>query len=138
MQAGCEGPMSQQRLTQLWWSTLLGILCLAGFALYSVRANTFAIGPQQSSPPQNGPFSTGPQIGSPDLTQKQRDAFLKESLKKKYQKMKTDAAEMVKLADELQKSVDKSNSQLLSVHVVETADKIEKLAKQIKGNAKGL
>ncbi len=51
--------------------------------------------------------------------------------------MKEDAKELAALATSLQGDLDKSNVNVLSLQVVEKAEKIEKLAKRIKSNAKG-
>ncbi len=69
----------------------------------------------------------------PGLKEKQK----RELMKANYEKMKRDAEELSSLAKSLQEDVDKSNENVLSLHIVEKAEKIEKLAKRIKGVAKG-
>jgi len=44
---------------------------------------------------------------------------------------------MAALAKELREKLDKSNADALSLEVVNLADKIEKLAKKIRGETKG-
>ena len=73
---------------------------------------------------------TQPESPSP-LTPKQQRALLKAN----YAKMKQDADELAALAKSLQDELNKSNENVLSLDVVEKADKIEKLAKKIKSAA---
>ncbi len=61
----------------------------------------------------------------------------KELLKSNFQKMKRDADEVASLAKSLQEALDKSSQDILSLHVVSKAEKIEKLAKRIKETARG-
>ena len=58
-------------------------------------------------------------------------------LKANFEKMKHDAGELADLAKSLQQELEKSNENILSLDIVEKADRIEKLAKRIKGNARG-
>jgi len=51
--------------------------------------------------------------------------------------MKRDAGELADLAKALQEELNKSNENILSLDIVDKADKIEKLAKRIKGTARG-
>jgi hypothetical protein len=67
------------------------------------------------------------------LTRKQRQDILKS----KFEKMKEDAEELAALANSLQDEVDKSSQNILSLEIVDKAEKIEKLAKRIKKTAKG-
>ena len=69
----------------------------------------------------------------PPSTEKQKNDLLKAN----FEKMKHDAGELVDLAKALQQELEKSNQNILSLDVVEKADKIEKLAKRIKGAARG-
>ncbi len=70
----------------------------------------------------------------PALTKKQKKALLKHN----FEKMKLDADELAELAKSLQEDLNKSNENVLSLGVVDKADRIEKLAKRIKGTARGL
>lgn len=79
--------------------------------------------------PQSQLPSTQPE--SPPLTSKQQ----RELLKANYAKMKQDADELAALAKSLQEDLNKSNENVLSLDVVDKADKIEKLAKKIKNAA---
>jgi len=58
-------------------------------------------------------------------------------LKANFEKMKHDAGELADLAKALQQELNKSNENILSVDVIDKADKIEKLARKIKGTARG-
>ncbi|HEV2424978.1 MAG TPA: hypothetical protein VGZ29_09135 [Terriglobia bacterium] len=80
--------------------------------------------------PQSQPPSLQPENPSP-LTPKQQRAVLKAN----YAKMKQEAGELAMLAKSLQDELNKSNENVLSLDVVDKADKIEKLAKKIKSAA---
>lgn len=97
----------------------------------------------QSEPPQ-APVLPGSQQGPralPDvnadtkspLTPKQQ----RELMKSNFERMKRDADELAGLAKSLQQDLDKSNQNVLSLKVLDRAEKIEKLAKKIKTEAKG-
>jgi len=58
-------------------------------------------------------------------------------LKANLEKMKRDAGELADLVRALQEELNKSNENVLPLGVVEKADKIQKLAKRIKGAARG-
>jgi membrane protein involved in colicin uptake len=51
--------------------------------------------------------------------------------------IKRDTEKLLKLANELKESVDKTNEGLLSVDVVKKAEEIEKLAHSVRGKMKG-
>lgn len=61
----------------------------------------------------------------------------KELLAHRFEQMKQDADELAALAKSLQEELDKSSENILSLQVLEKAEKIEKLARRIKSNAKG-
>lgn len=61
----------------------------------------------------------------------------KDLLKSNVEKIKRDADELVTLTKSLQDEVSNSNENVLSVKIIDKAEKIEKLAKQIKNIAKG-
>ena len=67
------------------------------------------------------------------LKPKQKQAILKSN----FEKMKRDVEDLNVLAKSLQVEIDKSNENVLSLKVVEKAEKIEKLARKIKEVAKG-
>jgi hypothetical protein len=69
----------------------------------------------------------------PPLSGKQKRNLIKAN----FEKMKHDAEELAVLAKSLHDELDKSNEHVLSLDVVEKAEKIEKLAKKIKNTARG-
>jgi type IV secretory pathway VirB4 component len=68
----------------------------------------------------------------PKLPEKRQRSILKAN----FEKMKRDADELVKLAKALQEELNKSNENILSLDMVDKADRIEKLAKKFKGDAR--
>ena len=88
----------------------------------------------QQEPSQQGRSQQVPPPGeAPPLTKKQK----KDLLKGNFEKMKRDADELAELAKSLQEDLDQSNENVLSLRVIDKAEKIEKLAKRIKGTARG-
>lgn len=73
-----------------------------------------------------------PDDKSPLTPKQQRDM-----MKSNFEKMKRDADELASLAKSLQQDLDKSNQNVLSLKVLDRAEKIEKLARKIKTEAKG-
>jgi len=69
----------------------------------------------------------------PVLTAKQK----RELLKSRFEKMKDDAAQLATEANDLHDELDRSSVDILSLDVIQKAEKIEKLAKKIKDEAKG-
>jgi len=67
------------------------------------------------------------------LSEKQK----RDLMKSNFEKMKHDARDLADLAKALQDELDKSNQNILSLDVVDKAEKIEKLARKIKGTARG-
>jgi len=59
-------------------------------------------------------------------------------LKSQFEKMKQNADELANLAKSLKDDLSKSNEHVLSLQIVEKAEKIEKLARKIKATARGL
>ncbi|MGD0697867.1 MAG: hypothetical protein ABSB82_23875 [Terriglobia bacterium] len=80
---------------------------------------------EQLPPSENEP--------GPPLTPKQKQDLLKSN----FEKLKKDAADLAALAKSLQQEIDTSNENVLSLKVVDKAEKIEKLARKIKTAAKG-
>jgi hypothetical protein len=86
--------------------------------------------PQQGHSQQApGPAEAAP----PPLSEKQKKDLLKDN----FERMKRDADELADLAKSLQEDLNKSNENVFSLRVVDKAEKIEKLAKRIKGTARG-
>jgi hypothetical protein len=69
----------------------------------------------------------------PPLTKKQKQQLLKSN----FERMRRDADELAELAKSLQQDLDKTNENVLSLKIVERAEKIEKLARKIKTAARG-
>ncbi len=99
---------------------------------------------EQQAPPSGTAASQIPAIVDPfgkketadvngPLTKKQKQDLLKLN----FEKLKHDADELSTLAKSLQQDLDKSNENVLSLKVLDRAEKIEKLARKIKSEAKG-
>jgi len=82
--------------------------------------------------PQSGPRSGEGEQSPVVLTGKQKEELLRSN----FEKMKRDAAELTTLAQSLQEELEKSNEHILSIKIVEKAQKIEGLAKKISRTAK--
>ena len=82
--------------------------------------------------PQRGRRHLEDQQAPIDLARKQRQELLKSD----FEKMKRDAAELATFAKSLQEELDKSNEHILSMKIVEKAQKIENLAKRISKTAR--
>lgn len=111
----------------------LVLFCLAGFAGVCLALPARA---QQGAPPD--PMSqAAPQNGSaappPDSTdQKMLAKMARERNAERQKDLVKDADQLLNLAKELKAEVDKSDKDELSLSVVNTAAKIEKLAKSVK------
>ena len=68
------------------------------------------------------------------MPERQKRLLLKDNL----ERMKRDAGELASLTKALQEELNKSNENVLALDIVAKADKIQKLAKKIKGNARGI
>ncbi len=66
------------------------------------------------------------------LSRRQKDAIVEENFKKTQQ----DVARLSKMVQALQKQMQKSNPDILSVAVWKQVNKIEKLARKIKGETR--
>ena len=141
----CPAKLAPRRGSLAWFRLLVTFLVVIGgvsssqdsrlaLVTSSVRAAESPGSPQEPSrrQPQQGP---GPTETAPPvvLSQKQKKDLLKDN----FEKMKRDADELADLAKSLQDDLNKSNENVLSLRVVDKADKIEKLAKKIKGVARG-
>lgn len=108
-------------------------------ALVLVVLTTAANGPAQSARPHPGAHQTREpsmvlqEEPKDELSHRQKKDLLKHNLAK----MKEDADELSALAKSLQEELDKTTENVLSLQIVDKADKIEKLAKRIKNNARG-
>jgi hypothetical protein len=93
------------------------------------NSSSVAAAPQPQG--QRLPPGLAPDMTPPPLTAKQQ----RDLLKANYQKMKQEVDELAGLAKSLQDELNKSNQNILSLQIVDKADKIEKLAKKIKSEA---
>jgi hypothetical protein len=84
--------------------------------------------PSVLSPSISPSISTGP-----PLNHRQKDALVRDNFKK----TKDDVAKLSKLVRSLQQAINRSNANILSVSIVNQANRIEKLAKRIKAETKG-
>ncbi len=118
-------------------SLLLVNLCGAtlGMVADASRAAPTARGaPGSASAKQRTPENPAPEITPPSpLSRKQK----KDLLKSNIEKMKHDADELVALTKSLQEEVNSSNANVLSLKIVDTAEKIERLARKIRNAARG-
>jgi hypothetical protein len=83
---------------------------------------------------QQAEVGTNNQSSQGSLPARQRRLLLKDNL----EKMKRDAGELADLTKALQEEINKANENVLALDIVAKADKIQKLAKKIKGNARGI
>jgi hypothetical protein len=91
---------------------------------------------QNPAPPKNGEVASSPsavngQAALNTPTEKQ------EPKKSNLEKTKTDAAELSALADQLRDELNEMNVNILPLDVIEKTQRLEKLAKKIKGAANG-
>jgi len=75
------------------------------------------------------PYDMGPNM---PMTQQQRIALIKADHKKNVE----EAAELLKLAEEIKTELDKEDAQVISVRTIKQTEDIEKLAKSIRGRLK--
>jgi hypothetical protein len=132
------------RSTLNWTIVLLSLLATFAGAWLEAPRGISAIAlarPLQARTPPAGLTSSEdvqglqPNLESPQipLSDKQK----REMLKANFDRMKRDAKELADLAKNLQDQLDKSNENVLSLGIVDKADKIEKLARKIKSTARG-
>jgi hypothetical protein len=65
------------------------------------------------------------------------DTSAKDPKKARLEQTKSDAAELSALADQLREELGKMNANVLSLDVIQKTQKVERLAKKIKGEANG-
>jgi hypothetical protein len=61
----------------------------------------------------------------------------KERQKQRFEAVKRDSQQLLELAAELKQAVDKSGENVLSLDIMRKAERIEKLARQVKNNMRG-
>jgi len=110
---------------------LLGVGAVAALALL---APTQAKGGQNPPSPKAErvlPPPTAVKDGAALTTLKQKD----DPKKAKLDKTRLDAAELSALADQLRDELNKLNAHILPIDVIQKTEKVERLAKKIKGEA---
>jgi hypothetical protein len=132
------------RSTLNWTIVLLSLLVtFAGPRLYAPRgiAATSPASPLQARTPPAGSTSSEEVQGLPPNLESAQipisDKQKREILKANFDRMRRDAKELADLAKNLQDQLDKSNENVLSLGIVDKAEKIEKLARKIKSTARG-
>jgi len=90
-------------------------------------------GQNPASPPNEEALS--PPTAANSRTTPKQDSQRKES---NLEKTKTEAAELSALADQLRDELNKMTFDVFSLDIIQKAEKVEKLAKKIKGQANGL
>jgi hypothetical protein len=134
----------RQKLTKLSFKTRHRSVLAACFILAGMIAGLSlgkATQAHATVPPAEGALSKLQESINPNLeptapvimTSKQRQAILKSN----FEKIKKATEELATLTKSLQDEVDKSNENVLSLKIVEKAEKIENLAKKIRNTAKG-
>lgn len=98
---------------------------------FGQRPGTMPQRPGQNS--QKSQFPPEAPSSFPRTSQKRKQAIIDYNFKK----LKQHSQELAKLAKSLQKEVEKSNENVLSLEIVKKAEQAEKLAKKIKDEAKG-
>ena len=110
---------------------LLFIVVLACHAA-SVKANAQNL-PQMPRIPTLQPPQGSPEDEARARIERDR---AKKANEQRQEQLRKDTASLLKLATELQESVDKSDANVLSVDVVRKAEQIEKLAHSVKARMK--
>jgi hypothetical protein len=93
----------------------------------------------QNPPPPAFPNQTVPTIGgaADPAQQRMADEMAKKANLARQAALKSDTDKLLKLAEELKTSVDKSSANVLSIDVIKKAEEIEKLAHSVKDKMKG-
>jgi hypothetical protein len=95
---------------------------LATALLLTVVSMLWIVVAQNPGPPPLGP-------APPQMKREQMEALLKEEHKKSLE----DAADLVKLSEELKIELEKNDRHVLSVTAMKKTEEIEKIAKRIRG-----
>lgn len=104
----------------------LGLLGIRAFAQMAGQQN-----PQNSMPPHTNPNEPFPDNNAPKIDEKK-------ILKQNNETIKDDVEKLYDLASDLKKEVEKTDSvNVLSLPMIQKAEQIEKLAKQVKNLARG-
>lgn len=101
------------------------------FSLAAMAALLAAQTPDDARPPRPGSEDTDVKLPN---GKSQREAIIKAD----YEKSLEDAKQLVKLSQELQSQLEKSDAHVISVSEIRNTEEIEKLAKKIRGRLKRL
>lgn len=114
------------------WCQSVAIICLLSSLMggQQGRSGSGRSGLQKPPTQQLPSLEIEPTRG---LSEKQK----REILRSNFDKMKHDADQLAELAGSLQDDLKKSNENVLSLQIVEKAERIEKLARKIKTAARG-
>ena len=121
--------------------SLVPLACLVSALLIFLSAGPSRLGAGLAEPQgaHHGGHAQSPDVNPLDknagtgLTAKQKAAMMKSN----FEKTKDDASELADMANGLRDELNKTNINILSVDVIHRAEKIEKLARKIKEEAKG-
>jgi len=126
-----------------WFPRQREIILVLGL-LVAVACLTSAPAPAQSQQGTSTHSSHMPSSDDDDMRSLRTDTSQPISDKQKqrivhanFEKSKSDAAALAAMAKELREELDKSNGSVLSLEVINRAEKIEKLAKKIREETKG-
>jgi hypothetical protein len=113
------------------WGLLITLICLAPAP---TPAQSSGQGSQSSGSHRRPPVSqdSGDEIPQP-LSPEQKLSIMRAN----FEKSKSDAVELAALAKGLREVLNKPNVSVLSLEVINRADRIEKLAKKIREETKG-
>lgn len=85
---------------------------------------------------QQAPHERGRDSEKGDVLLPSGKSQRQEILKADHEKSKTDASELLELAQQLKEEIEKSEHQVLNLRTVKKAEEIEKLARRIKDRLK--
>lgn len=116
------------------------LLLLATFFLVLLIPFTVALGQvEQPPPPPPNPsemHQQRPATENDARTRMEKD-MAKQASKERFEQMKRDAQNLLKLTTELKEYVDKANENTLSLDVIKKAEQIERLARSVKEKMRG-
>lgn len=107
----------------------LGAVAAGSPGQFSASPNPMHQNPRPALPETVEPPTDLPPLSPSANAKRQRDLT-----KSNYEKLKQEADELSDLAKSLQDDLSNSNADVLSLKVVQKAEKIEKLAKKIRGS----
>lgn len=115
----------------LSWSLLITLICLT---LTPTLAQSSGQGSQSSGSHRRSPV---PDNSSDEIPQPLSSEQKLSIMRANFEKSKSDAVELAALAKGLREVLNKPNVNVLSLEVINRADRIEKLAKKIREETKG-